>query len=347
MRRTKFGSIVFTHVESSAGSKMNKVTIENLIEEAESASGIGKAWVQVVESAVRKKVRSRPPQDYGFREWDQATLQDVVQEVFERRILSQGGMEYVLAEATSTDHAHAAIYRLVGLALSDMREPNVLNNIFDNLNRRFSAIGIDLNGVQPGGELSGLVINEEAAEITAKNIFLSQPRYPNRGAHRESAVFGPDAFEEIVNRLKSEVIPLNSRVLRAGLKRALTHLVRAENYIDDSHDFQEGKVEGKSVEEEAISDAHEVALKVLKRLSPNSEKVFVVVAYGISSDTELARALGLKSRQTAKKWHDTMKLELSRAFEEFEILREGRSDTVSAMCDLLRINGNWSAGVDN
>jgi len=317
---------------------VNKVTIEALIEEAESKNGIGKAWLQVVETAVRSKVRGKPPKAFGYQEWDEATIQDVVQDVIERRILKKGGKEYILAEATTTDHAYAAIHRLVNLALHDMREPNVLNNIFDNIYRRFTEIGIDLEQNGEAGVVSSPVANEEAAEILVRSIFLSQPRYPNRGVHRESAIFAPESFEEIVSRLKSEVSPLNSSVIRAGLKRALTHLVRAEYYIDDAHDFHERAIEGLSVENEATSEVKQLAMKALQLLTQQSEKVFVAQAYGVTSDVELARALGLKARQTAKKWHDAMKAELFSAFERLGVQTEDQVDVVLAMRDELGIS---------
>ena len=317
---------------------MKKVTIEELREEAESKSGIGKAWIQVVETAVRSKVRGKPPKVFGFQEWDEATIQDVVQEVFERRILKKGGKEYIIAEATTTDHAYAGIHRLVNLALSDMREPNVLNNIFENISRRFSEIGIELDKNGQGGMVSGSIANEEAAEILVRSIFLSQPRYPNRGVHRESAIFAPESYEEIVKRLKSEVSPLSSSLIRAGLKRALTHLVRAEYYIDDAHDFHESAVEGLSVENEATNEVKQLAMKTLQLLTQQSEKVFIAQTYGVTSDVELAKALGLKARQTAKKWHDTMKVELFSAFEGLGVQAEDQIDVVLAMRDQLGIS---------
>lgn len=319
-------------------SLVSKITIEELIEEAESKNGIGKAWIQVVETAVRSKVRGKPPKAFGYQKWDEATIQDVVQDVIERKILKKRGKEYILAEATTTDHAYAGIHRLVNQALSDMREPNVLNNIFDNISRRFSEIGIDLERYDQGGDISGSIVNEEAAEILVRSIFLSQPRYPNRGVHRESAIFSPESFEEIVDRLKSEVSPLNSSVIRAGLKRALTHLVRAEYYIDDAHDFHESAVEGLSVENEATSEVKQLAMKALQLLTQQSEKVFVAQSYGVASDVELARALGLKARQTAKKWHDTMKAELFSAFESLGVQAEDQVDVVLAMRDQLGIS---------
>jgi len=317
---------------------MKKVTIEELIQEAESINGIGKAWIQVVKTAVRSKVRGKPPKAFGYQDWDEATIEDIVQEVFERRILKKGGKEYILAEATTTDHAYAGIHRLVNLALSDMREPNVLNNIFENISRRFSEIGIELDKNGQGGMISGSVANEEAAEILVRSIFLSQPRYPNRGVHRESAIFAPESYEEIVKRLKSEVSPLSSSVIRAGLKRALTHLVRAEYYIDDAHDFHESAVEGLSVENEATNEVKQLAMKTLQLLTQQSEKVFIAQTYGVTSDVELAKALGLKARQTAKKWHDTMKVELFSAFEGLGVQAEDQIDVVLAMRDQLGIS---------
>jgi hypothetical protein len=327
---------------------MKKVTIEELIEEAESKSGIGKAWIKVVETAVRSKVRGKPPKVFGFQEWDEATIQDVVQEVFERRILKKGGKEYILAEATTTDHAYAGIYRLVNLALSDMREPNVLNNIYENLTRRFSEIGVDLDKSGEAGASSDLILNEEAAEILVRRIFLSQPRYPNRGAHRESAIFAPESYEEIIKLLKADVSPLNSSVIRGGLKRALTHLVRAEYYIDDAHDFREGAVEGHAIGDQADLQFHVWGESVLKQLSQESEKVLVAQLYGVKSDTELARALGLKARQTAAKWHNTMKNEIEAAFEKDQISPDDREQVVLAMCDLLSIKiGNIEESMED
>jgi uncharacterized protein YlaN (UPF0358 family) len=317
---------------------MKKVTIEELIEEAESINGIGKAWIQVVKTAVRSKVRGKPPKAFGYQDWDEATIEDITQEVFERRILKKGGKEYILAEATTTDHAYAGIHRLVNLALSDMREPNVLNNIFENISRRFSEIGIELDKNGQGGMISSSIANEEAAEILVRSIFLSQPRYPNRGVHRESAIFAPESYEEIVKRLKSEVSPLSSSVIRAGLKRALTHLVRAEYYIDDAHDFHESAVEGLSVENEATNEVKQLAMKTLQLLTQQSEKVFIAQTYGVTSDVELAKALGLKARQTAKKWHDTMKVELFSAFEGLGVQAEDQIDVVLAMRDQLGIS---------
>jgi hypothetical protein len=318
---------------------MSKVTLDELVQEANSSSRVGKAWLRIVESAVSSKVRNRPPRDYGFQEWNQEAIDDVVQEVFERRILSKGGLEYILAEATTSDHAHAGIHRLVGLALADMREPNVLNNIFDNLKRRLISKGIALDGSTTAETPAGFVINEDKAEMTVSQIFLSQPRYPNRGTHRESAIFSPESFEEIVSRLITEVTPLTANVIRVGLKRALTHLVSAEYYIDDARDFMEGADEGQSVDDEAVSQSKEFAMKVLSQLTPQSEKVFVALSYGVRSDTELAVALGLKARQTAKKWHDSMKDELFNSFESMEIPIEDQSEIVLAMRDLLGLTG--------
>lgn len=320
-----------------SSSQVSKVTLEDLVQEANSASRIGQAWLRIVVSAVRSKVRNRPPREYGFQDWNQEAIDDVVQEVFERRILSKGGLEYILAEATTTEHAYAGIHRLVGLALADMREPNVLNNIFDNLERRFAAKGIDL-GIDKASDLpKGFVINEDEAEQAACQIFLSQPRYPNRGTHRESAIFGPESYEEIITRLISEVLPLTASVIRGGLKRALTHLVSAEYYIDDARDFIEGADEGLSVEDEATTRTKEFAVKILKELTQQSEKVFVALSYGVRSDTELAQALGIKARQTAKKWHDSMKEELFISFQSLEIPVENQSEIVLAMRDLLGV----------
>ncbi len=316
---------------------MNQVTLEQLTDEALSSAGIGKAWLQVVNSAVKSKVRRMPPRDFGFQEWDEATIEDVVQEVFLRRILNRGGKEYILAEATSTAHANAGIYRLVGLALDDLREPNVLNNIFENISRRFSEEGITLGANNFGDPSEDRPYDEDSAEIGVKRIILSQPRYPNRGTQRESAIFSPSSYSEIIRRLKEEIYPLNARVVRGGLKRALTHLVRAENYIDDAHDFHEAEVGGLSVEDQAHSQAHIWGESVLKQLSHESEKVLVAHLYGVKSDTELARALGLKSRQTAAKWHNTMKTEMEAAFQKDSIPSEDHEAVVIAICDLLNI----------
>jgi hypothetical protein len=321
---------------------MSGVTLEELIQEANSASQVGQAWVRIVEFAVRSKVKKRPPRDYGFQIWNEDAINDIVQEVFARRILKKGGLEYILAEATSSSHAHAGIHRLVSLALSDIREPNVLNNIFDNLKLRFTAEGIEL-GQQKKSDLPiGFVINEDEAKKAVSQIFLSQPRYPNRGEQRESAIFAPYSYEEIVSRLKSEVMPLTEEVIRGGLEQALTHLVRAEYYIDDALDFIELADEGLTVEDEATIQTKEFAVKVIKELTQQSEKVFVALSYGVRSDTELATALGLKARQTAKKWHDSMKEELFTSFQALEIPVEDQSEIVLAMRDLLGVTGENS-----
>ena len=316
---------------------MSKVSLQELTDEAMSSPGLGKAWLQVVHAAVKSKVRRMPPRDFGFQEWDEATIEDVVQEVFVRRILNRGGKEYILAEASTTDHAHAGIYRLVSLALDDLREPNVLNNIFENITRRFNEEGVTLGSNDIGDRQSDRTYDEEAAEIGVKRIILSQPRYPNRGTQRESAIFSPVSYSEIVLRLKEEIFPLNAKVVRGGLKRALTHLVRAENYIDDAHDFHEAEAGGLTVEDQASSQPHIWGERVLKQLSQESEKVLVAHLYGVKSDTELARALGLKARQTAAKWHLAMKNELELAFQKEGIVAEDQEQVVLAMCDLLNI----------
>lgn len=316
---------------------MSKVSLQELTQEAMSSTGLGKAWLQVVQSAVKSKVRKMPPSDFGFQDWDEATIEDVVQEVFVRRILNKGGKEYILAEATTTDHAHAGIFRLVSLALDDLREPNVLNNIFENISRRLSEEGAALDSNDFVDPHFDRTYDEEAAEMGVKRILLSQPRYPNRGTHRQSAIFSPNSYSEIVLRLKEEIYPLNARVLRGGLKRALTHLVRAENYIDDAHDFHEVEAEGLTVEDQAISQSHIWGERVLRQLSQESEKVLVAHLYGVKSDTELARALGIKARQTAAKWHQAMKQELELAFQNEGIAPEDQEKVVLAICDLLNI----------
>jgi hypothetical protein len=101
----------------------------------------------------------------------------------------------------------------------------------------------------------------------------------------------------------------------------------------------EGADEGQSVDDEAVSQSKEFAMKVLSQLTPQSEKVFVALSYGVRSDAELAVALGLKARQTAKKWHDSMKDELFNSFESMEIPIEDQSEIVLAMRDLLGLTG--------
>ena len=83
-------------------------------------------------------------------------------------------------------------------------------------------------------------------------------------------------------------------------------------------------------------------MKVIKELTQQSEKVFVALSYGVRSDTELAQALGLKARQTAKKWHDSMKEELFKSFQLLEIPVEDQSEVVLAMRDLLGVAGDNS-----
>jgi hypothetical protein len=82
-------------------------------------------------------------------------------------------------------------------------------------------------------------------------------------------------------------------------------------------------------------------MKTLQQLSQQSEKVFVAQTYGVVSDVELARALGLKARQTAKKWHDTMKVELFSAFENLGVQAEDQIDVVLAMRDYLGIHQSY------
>jgi hypothetical protein len=280
--------------------KIVRITLEDLTQEAKSGAGIGRAWLTIVEQAVSAKVHKMPPRDFGFQEWNQDAIEDIVQEVVEKRLLSKGGIEYVLAEATSTPHAQAAIYRLVALGLADLREPSVVNNIFDNLNRRLLDRGHSLEELPKSGHTE-IPVNEIAQESKVKQILLSQPRYPNRGTQRESAIFSPASFDQIIDRLLEQVVPLSSQILRNGLKKALTHLVRAENYIDDAHDFSETQPGIEDVEQEATNQDYEFGAQILKELSQESEKVFVAIAFGVRSDSELAAALGLKARQTAKK----------------------------------------------
>ena len=107
--------------------------------------------------------------------------------------------------------------------------------------------------------------------------------------------------------------------------------------MDDDHEFHEAEVGGLSVEDQAHAQAHIWGESVLKQLSHESEKVLVAHLYGVKSDSELARALGLKSRQTAAKWHNTMKTEMEGAFQKDSIPSEDHEAVVIAICDLLNI----------
>ena len=314
--------------------------MEELTQEARSSAGIGTAWLSVVEQAVRTKSRKMPPRDFGFQEWNQDAIEDITQEVVEKRLLNKGGIEYVLAEATSTSHAQAAIYRLVALGMDDLREPSVVNNIYDNLKRRLQDRG-HLLDAPPKSSTQTQPVDEIELEARVKRILLTQPRYPNRGTQRESAIFSPLSFDQIIDRLIVEINPLTGQILRNGVKKALTHLVRAENYIDDAHDFSDTQPGVEDVEKEATNQDYEFGGQILKMLSPESEKVLVALAYGVKSDSELANALGLKARQTAKKWHDEMKRELLDLFERYQVPTDSQMDVVLAMKDLLGI-GNES-----
>lgn len=313
-----------------------RASLEDLIQEATSGDGIGSAWLGIVKQAVSSKVKKMPPRDFGFQEWNQDAIEDIVQEVVEKRLLSKGGVEYVLAEATTTPHAQAAIYRLVALGLADLRQPSVVNNIFDNLLRRLLERGHTLEELPKSGNME-TPVNEIDLESKVKQILLSQPRYPNRGTQRESAIFSPASFDLIIDQLLEQIVPLTAQILRNGLKKALTHLVPAENYIDDAHDFSDNQSGLEDVEQEATNQDYEFGTQILKELSQESEKVFVAHAYGVRSDSELATALGLKARQTAKKWHDQMRLELIDLFNKFEVPVENQMGVVLAMKDLLGV----------
>ena len=325
-----------------------RVTLEDLTQEAKSGVGIGRAWLAIVEQAVTTKVNKMPPRDFGFQEWNKDAIEDIVQEVVEKRLLSKGGVEYVLAESTSTPHAQAAIYRLVALGLADLREPSVVNNIYDNLNRRLLDRGHSLDGWLKSRQTE-TPVDEIALESKVKQILLSQPRYPNRGFQRESAIFSPASFDQIIDLLIEQIEPLTSQILRNGVKRALTHLVRAENYIDDAHDFSESQPGIEDVEQEATNQDYEFGNQILKNLSQESEKVFVALAYGVRSDSELAAALGIKARQTAKKWHDQMKLDLIDSFNKYEVPSADQIGVVLAMKDLLGVGSKSqeAIGSDN
>ena len=118
-----------------------KVSLEELAREANSTIGIGTAWLSVIKQAVKIKCKKMPPRDFGYQEWNEDAFEDVVQDIVEKRLLKKGGVQYVLAESTSAAHAQAAIFRLVQLGLADLREPSVVDNIYDNLTRRLLEMG--------------------------------------------------------------------------------------------------------------------------------------------------------------------------------------------------------------
>jgi hypothetical protein len=270
---------------------------------------LGLLWIQLTESVVRGVCRNYPAGKYGATgEWTEEDIEDLVQDVIEKRLITDGQIEYIVAHAKSVSSARGLIGMHVKQTLAARLVPTQADRVGDRLWDQFQRLGeaVDCAG-QEGYRPPGSTWEYDGQPFpvsTAANVLSRLPRLPNRSEQRLSPVFSSQTLKIAAREIWSAVqVPVRLLDVREISLRALTGLIPTLFHLDE--DLFASVVSMDLSPEEVTLVEHTVSA-FIGTLSADHEEI--LASAGIATDSELAMRLGVSRQTVIKRRHEATAL---------------------------------------
>jgi hypothetical protein len=262
--------------------------------------GVGPLIDAVVRDLVRVVASNYPPAVYaGTATWTAEAIEDLVQDVMVEWMLSQGQLAYILGTARTVGEFRALSVRTIRRALAHRRIRTVVDNLLDRCRNLLAAETFETievggryvyrrRGASPyGGDATDEQLR--AAEL----LVLTVPRQVSRSGERAPLIYTTDQLGRLLLAVASS---LPGGFTLADLDRIFGRVLTpwlAGSLVGDEAIAAHPSPE---LTPEDYMIVQDVTTRLLTGLDAD-QKAVLGLYLANASDTEIARVLGLRTRQ--------------------------------------------------
>jgi len=318
-----------------------------------SAGGPAAEWFELIQPLM-KKIAGKWPQEYfadfdldaKSDNWKFADKLDLTMKYYEEEIKSKKrkAVAYILT-ATSDKQIRSHTSRSISQFLAELTKGVATKRVYKLVEARILNRGESVLSSEEDASLGGTILSNHEGGLIVKGILLRcKKRLPNAFApagegERDSPIWSPAGYDEIVSEIVLKVTPVTEDKLRRGISEALAHLQLAL-YLDDVEQANP-TLYGELVKDDSYNpidvavenEERAWAKQVMTRLSPASTIMFQHVN-NTKYFTELADLLGVHRNKATEMAH-AMRDEINQIMDDLAIPNDSRSNVLSEMRQLV------------
>lgn len=277
-------------------------------------------FFKVVEKIVVRTARRYPSKVYNYdQNWDTETLRELVQEVYEKRLLDEKSNQlvYIMTEARSIESIERLLTRQTKQVILRRARKTPVDNLMRRIHTMADAGAIKAGVLQGVSYFSPNTTSEvkpvevtESDLVRATNLAREIPiLWGKPDAERESKLYTAEGLEHVMTAILSAVSCISESDLWRILENLLTSFVPSSLYMDE--ELGDTDVERNSMI--LMADMDDQIRQFVDALDGRELAVLVAKSQGIS-DKDTGRGLGF-SRQTIDKVKSQVHQKMASVFQ--------------------------------
>ena len=329
------------------------ITLRDRLAAEISAGGPAAEWFELIKPLM-KSIAGKWPQDYfadidldaKSDNWKFADKLDLTMKYYEEEIKSEKrkAVAFILT-ATSDKQIRSYTSLSITQFLVELTKGVPTKRVFKLIEGRLLKLGQKVLSSEEDASLGGTILeNHEGGQVVKGILLRCKKRLPNAFApagegERDSPIWSPAGYDEMVSEIVQKVTPVTEDKLRWGISEALAHL-QLSLYLDDVEQANP-TLYGDLVKDDsynpfdvaAENEERAWAKQVMARLSKGSTLMFQHVTR-TTYFTELADLLGVHRNKATEMAHE-MKNEINQVFDDLAVPHDSRSNVRSEMRQLV------------
>ena len=329
------------------------ITLRDRLAAEISAGGPAAEWFELIQPLM-KSIAGKWPQDYfadidldaKSDNWKFADKLDLTMKYYEEEIKSKKrkAVAFILT-ATSDKQIRSYTSLSITQFLVELTKGVPTKRVFKLIEGRLLKLGQKVLSSEEDASLGGTILeNHEGGQVVKGILLRCKKRLPNAFApagegERDSPIWSPAGYDEMVSEIVQKVTPVTEDKLRWGISEALAHL-QLSLYLDDVEQANP-TLYGDLVKDDsynpfdvaAENEERAWAKQVMARLSKGSTLMFQHVTR-TTYFTELADLLGVHRNKATEMAHE-MKNEINQVFDDLAVPHDSRSNVLSEMRQLV------------
>ena len=329
------------------------ITLHDRLSAEISTGGPAAEWFELIQPLM-KKIAGKWPQEYfadfdldaKSDKWKFADKLDLTMKYYEEEIKSKKrkAVAYILT-ASSDKQIRSHTSRSISQFLAELTKGVATKRVYKLVEARILNRGESVLSSEKDASLGGTILSNHEGGLIVKGILLRcKKRLPNAFApagegERDSPIWSPAGYDEIVEEIVLKVTPVTEDKLRRGISEALAHLQLAL-YLDDVEQANP-TLYGELVKDDSYNpfdvatenEERAWAKQVMARLSTGSTTMFQHVTR-TTYFTELADLLGVHRNKATEMAHE-MKNEINQILDDLAVPIDSRSNVLSEMRQLV------------
>lgn len=222
--------------------KITNLTINQLIDEAESEAKVYPVWWSLVYFLVRSMTQGWPMTAFRFEEirdaqncWNPEAIHDITSEVVCLELLEHGQQEYILGivrdaitksnQSHSDPNSHLALVKYflkqqINKVLDHRRAPTLTGNLISRLREIFEAASVNL--VEKISDLDQSEIETDQTVKKMASLLRAHPRFPNTGEERLSRLYETTDLKNFADQLYTFADKIAWESVKLAIESTLT-----------------------------------------------------------------------------------------------------------------------------